>query len=767
MKGQPIRSDASETDLAQWRRAVKLSPRSAKAHADLGLALQRAGQFAPGVASQRRALELDPGMVRLHGIMAPALYALRQYADSADSYRKAIALQPDNAALHYGLGEALRALPDYPAAEASYRRALALQPQDPHTYTGLGGALYGLGEFDAASAAYRQALAIAPDHVDALLNLGSTLLRLGYFEDAGDAYKAVLTLRPDHYDAHINLGLSLDARGQLEAALPCYRQALEARPNDLVAQRNISTTLSRLGRHDEALALRRALLATDPDNGLLHFDVAQSLHQMGQSALALPVLARALELRPNDAAIHTYLAWLQIDIGERDLSLASYRRAEQLAPSPATCSNTLFALSHCTNDPHELLAAHLRYAELFEHPLLAHRKPHANQPDPARRLNIGFVSADLHNHAVVTFLEPIVELLTHSTELSLYAYSNGKIDDHVTTRLRGYFPHWRSIAALDDTAAERMIREDGIDILIDMSGHSGNNRLTLFARKPAPLQISWLGYAGTTGLQAMDYYFTDGFHLPEGRYDDQFTEKIVRLPLGAPFLPELNAPEISDLPALRNGYMTFGTFNRANKLSREVIALWAKLLHAVPDARLLLGGLHPGADQIVIGWLRDQGIDEARLELQPRGTVTEYLAAHDKVDICLGAFPYTGTTTVCHALWMGVPTLTNTGPTNPSHAAVCHMAHLGLTSFVADNDDHFVDLGVFLSQNADELAQLRATMRQRFAQSVSGHPIIAASGLERALRLIWERWCAGLPPESLRVRLSDLMMSEPEPEPEA
>ena len=767
VKVQPHQAPAPDAELAQLQRAVKLAPRSARAHADLGLALQRAGQFAPAVASQRRALELDPGQVRLHGIMAPALYALRQFAESAGSYRKALALQPDNPALHYGLGEALRALADYPAAEASYRRALDIAPQDPHAYTGLGGALYGLGQFDAAAAAYRHALTIAPEHLDALLNLGHTLLRLGHFDEAADVYNAVLNLRPGHYDARMNLGLTLEARGQLEGALACYRQGLEIRPDELPAQRQISTTLVRLGRHAEALAMRQAMLEADPDNGLLHFDVGQSLHQMGQSALAMDSLTRALALRPNDAAIHTYLAWVQIDIGERDLSLASYRRAQALELTPATFSNTLFALSHCTNDPDELLAEHLRYAELFEQPLLALRKPHLNQPDPARRLNIGFVSADLHNHAVVTFLEPILELLTHSTELTLFAYSNGKIDDDVTTRLRGYFPHWRPITALDDAAAERMIREDGIDILVDMSGHSGNNRLTLFARKPAPLQISWLGYAGTTGLQAMDYYFTDGFHLPEGRYDDQFTEKIVRLPLGAPFMPELSAPDISALPALRNGYLTFGTFNRANKLSRDVIALWAKLLHAVPDARLLLGGLHPGADKIVTGWLRDQGIDAARVELQPRGTVTEYLAAHDKVDICLGAFPYTGATTVCHALWMGVPTLTNTGPTNPSHAAVCHMAHLGLTSFVADNDKHFVDLGVFLSQNVNELAQLRATMRQRFAQSVMGHPIIAATSLERALRLIWERWCAGMAPASLRVRLSDLMTSETEPEPEA
>lgn len=766
MKGQP-KHIAPDAELEQLRRAARLNPGNAKAHADFGVALQRAGQLEQAVASQRRALELDPGLVGLHAIMAPALHALGQHEAAVDSYGKAIVLQPDNPALHHGLGESLRALARYQLAADSYRRALELRPGDANSHTGLAAALHGLGQLDAAVDMFRHAIALAPDQIDARLNLGTTLLRLGQFDAAAAAYAAVLQLRPDHYDAHFNLGISLDGTGQHEAALASYRQALAARPSDVNAQRNISAVLARLGRLEEALAFRRAVLDTDPENGQFHFDVAQSLHGMSQFPLAMDSLKRALQLRPEDASVYTYLAFLQMEAGERDHSLESYKRALALDPCPGAYSNMLFALSHCTNDPDELLAEHLRFAELFELPVRAQRSAHPNLPDAGRRLNVGFVSADLYNHAVSTFIEPIFELLTHSTDLTLFAYSNSRTDDLITERLRGYIPNWRRIHALDDEAAERMIRADGIDILIDLSGHSGGNRLPLFARKPAPVQASWIGYAGTTGLEAMDYYLSDGFHLPEGRYDEQFTEKIVRLPLGAPFTPEPYAPDVNPLPALGNGYLTFGTFNRANKLSPEVIALWAKLLHAIPDSQLVLGGLHAGADKVVIGWFMNEGIDAARLRVQPRGTVSEYLAAHHQIDICLSAFPYTGATTVCHALWMGVPTLTNTGPTNPSHAAVCFMAHLGLSSFVADDDEHFVRLGVFLSQNLEELAGLRASMRERFNASVVGHPVVAAAGLERALRLMWERWCAGLPPESMRVRLSDLMTSEPEPEPEA
>lgn len=764
MTGQSRHPVAPGAGLEPHRRAVRLHPHSAKAHAELGLALQRAGQLAPAVASQRRALELDPGMVQLHAIMAPALHALAEFAAAAASYSQAIALQPDNPALHYGLGETLRAQAHYVLAAASYDRALQLRPQDPHAHTGLAGALHGLGQYDGALASYRRAIELAPDLIDAWLNCGNTFLDLGQFVNARDAYDEVLKLQPDHFGARFNLAASLDRQGRHDAALACFRRALEVRPGDLAAQRSISATLSALGRHEEALAYRQALRDADPDNGMLHFDVGQSLRHLGRNALAVESMRLALARLPNDASVHTYLGMLQMEAGERDLSLASNRRAYQLDPSAANCSNVLFILSHCTNDPDLLFAEHLHFAEQFERPLLAQRQPHPNSPDPRRRLNIGFVSADFYDHAIVTFIEPIFELLAHSEEVSLFAYSNGMIEDQVTTRLRGYIPNWRSIFAIGDDVAERQIRADAIDILIDMSGHSGGNRLPLFARKPAPVQASWLGYAGTTGLEAVDYYLSDGFHLPEGRYDDQFSEQIVRLPLGAPFMPSVHAPAISPLPALRNGYLTFGTFNRPNKLSSDVIALWAKLLHAIPDSRLVLGGLHPGADKLVTSWFTQQGISLSRVQLQPRGSMDAYLAAHDQIDICLAAFPYTGATTVGHALWMGVPTLTNTGPTNPSHAAVCFLAHLGLTSFVADNEAHFVDLGVFLSQNIPALAELRATMRERFDRSVVGHPIIAATGLERAMRVIWARWCQGLPPQATRIRLDELMTPEPEPE---
>ena len=753
-----------DAELKQLQRAVRQSPTSAKAHADLGMALQRRGQFDAAITSQRRALKLNPKLTGLHGVMAPALYVLGHHEAAATSYRAALVREPGNANLHQGLGKALHALGQFANAELSYRRALEIAPADAESHIGIGAAQHGLARFDLALASFHQAIALAPELLEARLNLANTFHQLRQFTAAVAAYREVLRLKPDHYDALMNLAASCDSLGKFEDGYAYYQNALAARPGDPGARRNVAASLHRLGKHEQALAIRERLLESDPANGLFHYDLAQSLLQLGKGEAAIASLHRAIERRPEDPDIHTHLAYAQMECGDRDESLASYRRALALSPTAAAFSNVLFALSHSTTDADALYAAHLDFAATFETPLVATRLAHANQRDPGRRLNVGFVSADFYNHAVSTFIEPIFSLLTHSSELSLHAYYNGVVEDQITMRLRPHFAQWRQVASLDDSALEQQIRADNIDILIDMSGHSGGNRLTLFARKPAPIQASWIGYPGTTGLEAMDYYITDGFHLPEGRYDDQFTEQIVRIPLGAAFLPEPAAPPVGPSPALANGYLTFGTFNRANKLSREVIALWSALLRAVPTARLVLGGLHAGSETSVVSWFLDEGIARDRITVQPRGTISEYLDAHHQVDICLAPFPYTGATTVCHALWMGVPSLTVTGPTNPSHGAVCYMAHLGLTAFVADDDAHFIKLGVFLSENIEELAGLRATMRARFAASVAGQPVVAAAGLEHALRLMWQRHCADLAPQALRVRLSDLMTSEPDSE---
>ncbi len=401
-----------------------------------------------------------------------------------------------------------------------------------------------------------------------------------------------------------------------------------------------------------------------------------------------------------------------------------------------------------------LFAEHRGFGERFEAPIRDSWPQHRNSRDASRCLQIGFVSGDLRSHAVACFIEPLLAHLAGYATLSLHAYYNHPTEDAVSTRLRRHFRHWHSVANLSDAALSEKISDDGIDILIDLSGHTAENRLLTFARKPAPVQASWIGYPGTTGLEAVDYYLADRYFLPPGKFDSQFTEKLVYLPALAPFLPDTKAPLVNTLPALRNGYVTFGSFNRLTKLRPSVIALWSRLLKALPDARMLLGAMPSDTSSNPLpDWFTREGIARERLSFHPRSDIASYLALHHQVDMCLDTFPYAGGTTTNYALWMGVPTLTLTGQTAPGRHGAANLGHVGLDGFVAEDPADFEAKGLFWAENLAALAEVRAGLRARWEQSPVRRPEVIAAGVESALRTMWQRWCAGLPTQTFEVRL--------------
>jgi predicted O-linked N-acetylglucosamine transferase (SPINDLY family) len=464
-----------------------------------------------------------------------------------------------------------------------------------------------------------------------------------------------------------------------------------------------------------------------------------------------------LELKPGYIDAQSTLANTLLDMGRISDAKVSYRKALSTNPHNASVhSNLLFCLLHDeTEDATNLLAEYRKFGEKFGAPLPDDHSHH-NLRNPDRCLEVGFVSADFRNHAVAFFIAPVLAHLAESRQLTLHDYSNCKVEDSVSERLRTHFKYWHPSASLNNDALEEKIRADKIDILIDLSGHSGDNRLLTFARKPAPVQASWIGYPATTGLPSMDYYLADRFLLPEGQYDDQFTEKIVRLPANVPFLPYQDAPPINALPALKNGRITFGSFNRLSKLNRTSIALWAKLLRALPESRMLLAAMpEDGKYETLTEWFTQEGIALDRLSFHTRCVLKDYLALHHQVDICLDTVPYNGGTTTFHALWMGVPTLTLAGNTLPSRVGIGILGHLDLQTFVARSAEEFVQIGLSWSDNLAALSDLRNGLRERFLNSAIGQPAMIATGLELALRIMWKRWCAGLPPESFEVSSPD------------
>ena len=548
------------------------------------------------------------------------------------------------------------------------------------------------------------------------------LLSSGKFVDACPAARALTERFPDRGLGWKTLGALQWADGRPDLALAAMERSVGLLPQDAEALANLGALLTKLERVDEAETYLNKALQIDPDLAMAYAPLGDVYQVQGRYEEAEAVFRRALSLPFARADWHEDM---------RHTSL-------------------LFMLSHNpTIGADALFAEHRRVGMAFEALAPSTRTEHRNSRDPERRLKIGMVSGDLFTHPVATFVEPVLEKLNGRDSLELTAYYNHVVEDETTGRLHRYFERWRPIFALSDAQLERQIIDDGIDILIDLSGHTSRNRLRAFARKPAPVQASWIGYPGTTGLTAMNYFLADPHFLPPGQFDRYFTEKLAYLPAQAPFQPNATAPPVNLLPALATGRITFGSFNRLGKINAATIDIWSQLLRALPTAKMLLGGMTLDAQRLkLIDQFAAQGIDHHRLAFHARCGVDAYLALHQHVDLCLDTFPYTGGTTSIHAVWMGVPTLTIAGSTPAARSGAAILGQVGLDGFTATDAADFVAKGLFWSTHLRELAQVRAGLRARLQHSPSRQAGTVAAALEQALRHMWRRWCAGLPAES-------------------
>lgn len=621
-------------------------------------------------------------------------------------------------ALHIA-GLAHKQMGDYPKAIALMRQSVATTRPDPVHIFHLATTLMETGRAKDALAWYERFAEIRPDS-DAFNNLGVVLMQLERYADAIKPFKRAVKLDRNKPVFWINYSVALQNSGDLPGAEAALRKALHLKPELPDAQLNLANVLSKLERPKEALKLYYGLIERGLNLDMALLNCANQEQSLGHYHLAEPLFRRAVEMSP-----HMMPAW----------------------------DSWLFCLLHSSKaTPEDVAQAHRKFAAYFETPLAPKRLPHANDRDPERRLKVGIVSADLRNHVIANFVEPLLEQFSQSAGLEVHAYANSATRDFVSERLSTKFASWSVVVGLSPEGLANKIREDGIDILVDLSGHTAGNCLLTFAHKPAPVQVSWLGYPGTTGLQSMDYYFGDKYFLPEGLMDDQFSEKIVRLPSTIVFKPFVDAPPVQALPALRNGYVTFGSFSHLRKISRDVVALWAELMRAVPDSRLLVGGMPKNeSDTDVREWFLEEGIDASRLRFHQVCPLDEYLALHHEVDIHLDPFPYNGGTTTWHAVRMGVPSLSLTGATSAGRSGASILGLVGRSDFVAASKEEYVAMGKDWAARLDDLAAVRAGMREQFAQSLPSQEVPTAKGFEMAWRHMWRRWCQGLPAESFEI----------------
>lgn len=794
--------DRLDEASACYRSALRIAPGNAKAHSNLGVVLQKLGRQEEAEASYLKALQIEQGNAETHCNLGNTLKELGRKQEAVASYRRALQINPNYGDAHFNLGNVLREQGELQEAEAHYRRTLQLKPDFANAHYNLGNLLTDLDRLNDAETAFLQAIELKPDFAEAHFNLGNLMVEQRRADEAESRYRQALEINPNYTEAHCKLGDLCINQSRLAEAESCFRRALEISPDDAEilcklgnamflqgrmgeagvyywraikispdspdAHCNLGALLIEWNRYDEAEESLFNALRIAPENATVHFNLGNLYLRKGQLIESEASLRRALEIKPDYVDAQSTLANTLLDMGRLAEAQLSYRKALSANPeNSAVHSNLLFCLLHDeTAELTHVHAEHRHFGEKFD--VTPHDTPHAhdNPRDPDRCINVGFVSGDFRNHAVAFFIEPILMHLAKSPQLALHAYSTCKAEDVITERLRGYFQHWHPIASLKDDALVDKIRADHIDILIDLAGHSGHNRLLAFARKPAPIQASWIGYPGTTGLSAMDYYLADRFLLPEGRFDDQFTEKIVRLPANAPFLPFQNAPAVTALPALKNGHMTFASFNRMSKISRSSIALWGQLLRAVPDSIMLLGAMPLNErHDTLIEWFAQEEIPVERLRFHERCEMSAYLALHQQVDLCLDTFPYNGGTTTQHALWMGVPTLTLPGNGMPGRVGAAILSRVGLDAFVADSAEDFVERGIYWTTHLTELAELRATLREHLSQSPLRNPEVIATGLEHALRIMWRRWCEDLPAESFEVTLQDIDVTPPSAHP--
>lgn len=715
------------------------------------------GLDSPGARSLRQGAEA--------ALLAPlaALFQTGRHRELQAMARALLARQPGFGFVWKALGASL--LAEGKSEMAVWRKAAELLPEDAEVHYNLGLALHNGGQPGDALACWRRTLEIRPGFAEAHNAMGNALQDLGQSADAVPCYRRALEIRPGFAEAHNNLGNALHKVGQSAEAAACYGRALAIRPDFAEPHYNLGRVLMVLGRSAEAAACCRRALALKPDFPEALNILGNALQSMGQATEAVACYRRALEIRPDSAGAYNNLGNTLQRLGQFAEAVACYRRALEISPDHAEAhSNLLFCLSHGEDvDAPTLFAEHCRFAERFEHPLRGQWPRHRNSPDPERRLQVGIVSGDLRDHAVAYFIEPVLAHLADHRGLALHGYHNLRQEDGVTRRLRALLRHWHPVAPLSDAALAEKIRADGIDILIDLSGHTAHNRLLTFARKPAPIQLTWIGYPNTTGLRAMDYVLMDPFNAPYGAYERYYMEKFARIPSSRTFLPFAGAPPVNELPALGSGGVTFGSFNSPGKLNQGTLLLWSRVLRAVPGSRLLLGNVGEGAlrERLAEGFARC-GVPAERVTFQPPLKMAEYLALHHQVDFILDTTPYTGGTTTNHALWMGVPVLTITGPSATRCLCAGILGRAGLTDWIADDADDFVRRAVEWSGRLEELARLRAGMRDRLLHSPLRQPRTVAKGLEIALRTMWRRWCAGSPVESFAISLEELSLDEGE-----
>jgi protein O-GlcNAc transferase len=599
-------------------------------------------------------------------------------------------------------------------AEQIYRAILARNPEHAVALDYLGILAHQQGHDEEAIQLIEAAIRAEPGRAAYLSDLATVQQHRGDLDTAIANFRRAITIEPGFADAHYNLGNALVEHEEREAAIASYRRAIAIAPSHVRAQFNLANTLNAAGRTGEALSLFQRVVALDARIAGAHTAIASICWTRGRLREAADAFRRSLALDPSQPKVHSDLIYLITYNGlaaESEILEECRRFERQHAPNPAEAG-----------------------------------RPHANIPDAGRRLRIGYVSPDLRSHCVAHFIEPL--LATHDRgQVEIFCYAEVATPDATTDRLRRLADHWRSTVGVSDIDIARQVRQDGIDILVDLAGHTAQSRLLAFAHKPAPVQVTWIGFLGTTGLSAIDYIIAHPLMIPEAKRRF-YSETVFDLEGYVTFAHPRHDLAPAPTPVLTRGHVTFGCFNNAAKIRPPAIAAWARILDRVPKSRLILKSA-PLSDPDTVAELSGRfaaaGTDLARIEFRGASLFQDYLRSFADIDIALDPFPANGGTTTRDTLLMGVPLVTLWGETFAGRVGGATMAAIGLPELAARDIDGYVDIAVRLAGDRDRLVSLRGEIRGRTERSLISDTTTVTRRVEAAFREMWTRWCSGAP----------------------
>ncbi len=725
--------------------ALRVNAKLPDAWNNLGTVHKSTGDLDAAEAAYRQSLAIEPKFSEAWNNLGTLLH-LRGRFHEAEQCLLRVSLDPRfQADVLYNLGLVKRSAGQIDEAVRYFDQLVSLHPPRDDGWFMLGVLYYGQGLLDRAESCLRRAVALRPDRADALNNLGLVRHLQGHHVEAVEWFRRALAVQFHDPDAHNNLGAVLNDLGQTDAARQHFQTALQQRPNFAEAHNNLGLLyLRQLG--DFAQAERHLELAIQcrPNYAEAYDHLGVLRLRQGRLSAARQLYEQALAINPTSAETHNNLGNLLLAMGDAPEARAQYDAALRLKPGFAAAeSNRLMGLLY---DPRvtlaDLLVEHTQWGDrAASAPSQLSAWPQSRDPD--RPLRVGFVSSDLGQHPVGFILLPLVEQLDRE-QFHVTCYSHRHCPDPIEQRLKHSAGQWRDVVGMHDAALVEQIRADQIDVLFDLSGHTALNRLAVFAARPAPVQVTWAGYPATTGLPTIDWLFTDVHLVPAGN-EAYFREQVVCLPEAA-WCCAIVAEHrhIEPAPTRQSGPLTLGSFNNPAKLSQPVVQLWSKILHAVPEARLILKFRGLDDEQLserLRARFAAQGIDPARIECRGPTNFETMLHEYHDVDLALDPFPFGGGITSLIALWMGVPVVTLPGSTIASRQTLSILTAAGVTDTIAQDEEQYVNIVARLAGDRGELERLRRRLRPSVEQSAFMQAERFVPAWSAAVRQIWSQWC--------------------------